>query len=95
MVYTLVCHAQVKPEHVQDMVNKLKEAAEIYRKDKETIDWLVHQDVNDPTKFAIVERFEHESSQKYHLENPYWATFDPAVEPWLVEPIALGRYNEL
>lgn len=24
-------------------------------------------------------------SQQYHLNNPYWATFDPAVEPWLAQ----------
>lgn len=45
------------------MVAKLREAAAIYKKDKETIDWIVHQDEKIPTKFAIVERFEHESSQ--------------------------------
>ncbi len=39
--------------------------------------WLVHRDPKDPLKFAIVERFENEASQKYHLENPYWLTFDP------------------
>ena len=47
------------------MAAKLREAAAIYKQDRETIDWLVHQDVHDARKFAIVERFEHESSQKY------------------------------
>jgi quinol monooxygenase YgiN len=28
------------------------------------------QDPKDSTKFCIVERYEQESSQKYHLENP-------------------------
>jgi quinol monooxygenase YgiN len=37
----------------------------------------VHRDPVNPLKFAIVERFESEASQKYHLENPYWLTFDP------------------
>ncbi|KZP22008.1 hypothetical protein FIBSPDRAFT_853030 [Athelia psychrophila] len=95
MVYTLICHAEVKPEFVQQMVAKLREAAAIYKKDKETIDWIVHQDEKVPTKFAIVERFEHESSQQYHLGNPYWATFNPAVEPWLTKPIEVLRFNEL
>ncbi|CAO1615831.1 unnamed protein product [Jaminaea pallidilutea] len=95
MVYTLICHAEVKPGCEQQMVDKLREAAAIYKKDRETIDWLVHQDVHDARKFAIVERFEHESSQRYHLENPYWATFNPAVEPWLAKPIEILRFNEL
>ncbi|PWN23763.1 hypothetical protein BCV69DRAFT_296079 [Microstroma glucosiphilum] len=95
MVYTLICHAEVKPGCEEKMKAKLIEAAAIYKKDRETIDWLVHQDTSNPLKFSIVERFEHESSQKYHLENPYWATFNPAVEPWLAKPIEIGRYEEL
>ncbi|KAN0060098.1 hypothetical protein ACQY0O_008071 [Thecaphora frezii] len=95
MVYTLICHAEVKPGFEQHMVDKLREAAAIYKKTPETIDWLVHQDVKDPKKFAIVERFETEASQKYHLEEPYWATFNPAVEPWLAKPIEILRFNEL
>lgn len=77
------------------MVAKLKESSAVYKKTRETIDWLVHQDVSDPKKFAIVERFEHESSQKYHLEEPYWATWNPEVEPWLAKPIEVLRFNEL
>lgn len=53
------------------MVAKLREAAAVYKKTPETIDWLVHQDVHDAKKFVIVERFEQESSQKYHLEEPW------------------------
>ena len=40
------------------MIKLLQEAASIYKKDEGTVDWLVHQDVKDPKKFAIVERFE-------------------------------------
>ncbi|CAE6532539.1 unnamed protein product [Rhizoctonia solani] len=59
--------------------------------------WLVHRDPKDPLKFAIVERFMNEDSQKYHLENPYWATFDPYVQPLLSHPIHenLTRWEEL
>jgi hypothetical protein len=34
-------------------------------------------------------------SQKYHLENPYWATFNPYVEPLLAKPIEILRHEEL
>ncbi|CAO1619389.1 unnamed protein product [Parajaminaea phylloscopi] len=95
MVYTLICHVEVKPGFEQKMVDKLRESSAIYKKDKETIDWLVHQDEKDPKKFAIVERFEHESSQEYHLSNPYWASWNPTVEPWLAKPIEVLRFNEL
>lgn len=34
-------------------------------------------------------------SQKYHLENPYWKTFDPYVIPLLEKPMDLRRFEEL
>jgi hypothetical protein len=34
-------------------------------------------------------------SQKYHLENPYWKTFDPYVKPLLERPMDLRRHEEL
>ncbi|EHL03073.1 hypothetical protein M7I_1047 [Glarea lozoyensis 74030] len=106
MVYTLTVHlyANEKPDSIDRIKAKLIEAARIYRKDKETIDWLVMQDVHDPRAFTIVERFENEgvwlpdsrtSSQKYHLENPYWKTFDPYVIPLLDKGMDLRRHEEL
>ncbi|CAL3966919.1 hypothetical protein PZA11_003380 [Diplocarpon coronariae] len=97
MVYTLTVHlyANEKPDSVERIKAKLIEAARIYRKDKETIDWIVMQDVHDPRAFTIVERFENEGSQKYHLENPYWLTFDPYVIPLLDKKMDLRRHEEL
>lgn len=34
-------------------------------------------------------------SQKYHLENPYWKTFNPYVEPLLEGTFDLRRAEEL
>ena len=63
MVYTLTVHlyANDDPASIEKIKAKLIEAARVYRKDKETIDWLVMQDVHDPRAFTIVERFEQES----------------------------------
>ncbi|KAF1988951.1 hypothetical protein K402DRAFT_350522 [Aulographum hederae CBS 113979] len=97
MVYTLVVHLYAKddPECISKLTAKLVEASQIYSKDKETLSWLVMQDHKDPRAFTIVERYEQESSQKYHLENPYWKTFDPYVLPLLEKPMDLRRANEL
>jgi quinol monooxygenase YgiN len=53
------------------------------------------QSVSDEHEFTIVERYERETSQKYHLENPYWQTFDPYVLPLLEKPMDLRRFEEL
>ncbi|KAK8853166.1 hypothetical protein IAR55_003867 [Kwoniella newhampshirensis] len=91
MVYTIVVHLQALPDHVAEVKEKLKEASEVYRKDRETIDWFVMQDPKDETKFCIVERYEKESSQEYHLNNP---TFDPYVVPRLAKDMDLTRWEE-
>ncbi|KAJ3351835.1 trifunctional histidinol dehydrogenase [Entophlyctis luteolus] len=97
MVYTIVVHLYAKddPECIAKLHNKLVEASAVYSKDKETISWFVMQDHIDKRAFTIVERYEQESSQQYHLGNPYWQTFDPYVIPLLDRPMDLRRFNEL
>lgn len=34
-------------------------------------------------------------NERYHLENPYWKTFDPYVIPLLAKDMDLRRHNEL
>ncbi|KAK7429306.1 hypothetical protein QQZ08_004118 [Neonectria magnoliae] len=97
MVYTIVVHlyAKADEESIAKLSAKLIEASRVYSQDKETISWFVMQDIKDPRAFTIVERYEQESSQKYHLENPYWQTFDPYVIPLLEKPMDLRRLEEL
>ncbi|KAG8985401.1 hypothetical protein FRB93_005861 [Tulasnella sp. JGI-2019a] len=82
-------------EIITKLKNKLTEASRVYSKDKETISWFVMQSVHDPRDFTIVERYEQESSQQYHLNNPYWKTFDPYVMPLLEGKMDLRRFEEL
>ncbi|KAL8281844.1 hypothetical protein RB597_009519 [Gaeumannomyces tritici] len=97
MVYTITVHlyANSDPASVDKLKAKLTEASRVYSKDKETLDWFVMQSTQDPRSFTIVERYENEGSQKYHLENPYWKTFDPYVIPLLEKPMDLRRHEEL
>ena len=59
------------------MAAKLKESAEVYLKDSETLSYYVQQDKKDPTRFSIFERYEQESS----LEQRECVVF-PAEESW-------------
>ncbi|WPH04825.1 Hypothetical protein R9X50_00772200 [Acrodontium crateriforme] len=97
MVYTIVVHLKAKPdtESIEKLTAKLQEASQVYSKDKECLSWFVMQSESEMTDFTIVERYAHESSQKYHLENPYWQTFDKYVLPLLAQPMDLRRFNEL
>ncbi|KAL7622794.1 hypothetical protein AAE478_006473 [Parahypoxylon ruwenzoriense] len=97
MVYTIVVHLRAKPgaDNIAKVRAKLNEASAVYSQDKETLSWFVMQSIHDPQDFTIVERYLNEGSQKYHLENPYWKTFDPFVVPLLEKPMDLRRFEEL
>lgn len=97
MVYTLVVNLYSRPEEecISNLKAKLAEASRVYSQDEGTISWFVMQDPKDPRAFTIVERYENELSQKVHLANPYWKTFDPYVIPLLARQMDLRRYNEL
>jgi quinol monooxygenase YgiN len=97
MVYTITVHLTAKsdPECIRKLKNKLIEASRVYSKDRETLSWFVMQNVFDQREFTIVERYERESSQQFHLNNPYWKGFDPYVLPLLEKPMDLRRFEEL
>lgn len=87
--------AKPDQESISKLHAKLLEASAVYSKDKETLSWFVMQSVHDPQDFTIVERYLNEGSQKYHLSNPYWKTFDPYVIPLLEKDMDLRRFEEL
>ncbi|CDM37009.1 hypothetical protein DTO013E5_7173 [Penicillium roqueforti] len=97
MVYTIVVHLRAKPdeESISKLKAKLVEASNVYSNDKETLSWFVSQSVFDKQDFTIVERYAQESSQQYHLNNPYWKTFDPYVIPLLEKDMDMHRLEEL
>lgn len=87
--------AKADEESISKLKAKLVEASNVYSNDKETISWFVMQSVFDKQDFTIVERYEKESSQEYHLNNPYWKTFDPYVIPLLEKDMDMHRLEEL
>ncbi|EMC98682.1 hypothetical protein BAUCODRAFT_103075 [Baudoinia panamericana UAMH 10762] len=95
--YSLVVHLYAKDdaESIMKLTAKLQEASQVYSNDKETLSWFVMQSQSDKRAFTIIERYATESSQKYHLENPYWQTFDKYVTPLLDKPMDLRRYHEI
>ncbi|KAB8277425.1 hypothetical protein BDV30DRAFT_234757 [Aspergillus minisclerotigenes] len=93
--WELDMRAKPDEESISKLHAKLLEASAVYSKDKETLSWFVMQSVHDKQDFCIVERYLNEGSQKYHLENPYWKTFDPYVIPLLEKDMDLRRFEEL
>lgn len=64
-----------------------------------TLPYLTHQSTHQSTPSPLPPNPPINQStpsiHRYHLENPYWQTFDPYVKPLLAEEMDLRRYNEL
>ncbi|WVW79513.1 hypothetical protein I302_101482 [Kwoniella bestiolae CBS 10118] len=84
MVYIVVVFVEVKPESIEAVKKRLSEAAKIYEKDPETLEWSLRQDVSNPQRFTIIERYERESSlTEIHKKNPIF----PETVAWLREQV--------
>ncbi|KAK8086953.1 hypothetical protein PG994_001927 [Apiospora phragmitis] len=99
MVYTLTVHMYAKDdaECIEKLKLKLIEAARVYRNDKGDRRLVRHAGRQGPPRLHRRRAFRAGicTSQKYHLENPYWKTFDPYVIPLLAKDMDLRRHEEL
>ncbi|WWC72957.1 uncharacterized protein I206_106921 [Kwoniella pini CBS 10737] len=78
MGFIVVLFLEFPADKVDDIKSKLLNAAAIYRKDPETVEWNVQQDLTDSKKITLVEKYERESSlTDIHRKNPiYQETID-------------------
>ncbi|WWC63879.1 uncharacterized protein I303_106484 [Kwoniella dejecticola CBS 10117] len=78
MGFIVVLFLEFPTDKVDSIKSKLLHAAAIYRKDPETVEWNVQQDLTDPKKITLVEKYERESSlTEIHRKNAiYQETID-------------------
>ncbi|WWC72956.1 uncharacterized protein I206_106920 [Kwoniella pini CBS 10737] len=94
MVFTMICLLEAKADKIEAMKNRILESAPIFRKDPETIEWTVQQDLENPAKFIIVERFETEDSERiYHQGNPIFQPLIDFLDENMVRPYELHTFT--
>lgn len=69
------------------MLVKVKKKNILFCYSKENKIFYCKTDAKDPTKFAIVERYEQESDVQIHIANPYYKEFGSYVKPLLNKPV--------
>lgn len=77
----------------------VNESSQKYVSTLPTLPYLTHPSIHTSTPSPLPTNPQINQSippiHRYHLENPYWQTFDPYVKPLLAEEMDLRRYNEL
>ena len=60
-----------------------------------TIAYVVHRNLDDPTKFFIYEKYESREALKAHSSTPHFKEFSQAIASILDGRPEIGLYNEI
>jgi quinol monooxygenase YgiN len=88
-------YAQVKPEHVEAFRDASLENARESLKEPGIARFDLVQEVDDPTRFALLEVYRTEADPPKHKETAHYARWRDTVESMLVAPRTRTRYRNL
>ena len=93
----LIVHvfAHVKPEHVEAFRLACLENARASLKEPGVVRFDVVQQLDDPTRFALLEVYRTEEDTVRHKATEHYARWRDTVEPMLAEPRSRERYRNL
>nr|XP_018259325.1 uncharacterized protein I303_08253 [Kwoniella dejecticola CBS 10117]OBR81483.1 hypothetical protein I303_08253 [Kwoniella dejecticola CBS 10117] len=90
----MICLLEARSDSAEEVKTRLLRDATSFRKDPETIEWSIQQDVENPNKFCIVERYEREESEKlYHQNNPDFKPLIQFLSDHIVKPFELKTFT--
>jgi autoinducer 2-degrading protein len=93
----LIVHvfAHVKPDQVEAFREASLENARASLQEPGIARFDVVQELDDPTRFALLEVYRSEDDPARHKATPHYEKWRRSVEPMLAEPRARTRYRNL
>lgn len=95
-MYVTVVYIHVKPDHVADFVEAIRENHESSIREPGNIRFDILQSVDDPTRFVTYMAYRDEAAARAHRETAHYFGFRDRVADWMVEPrknvVYTGRY---
>ena len=88
-------YAHVKPEHVEAFREASLENARHSLKEPGIARFDLVQEIDDPTRFALLEVYRGEDDPPKHKQTAHYAKWAETVEPMLAEPRSRVRYRNL
>lgn len=90
-----VVYIQVKPEHVTDFLEAIRENHEASVREPGNLRFDILQSVDDPTRFVTYMAYRDESAARAHRETAHYLAFRDLVADWMAEPRQNVRYTGL
>jgi len=88
-------YARVKPEHVEAFREASLENARESLKEPGVARFDLVQEIDDPTRFALLEVYRTEDDPAKHKETAHYAQWRDSVESMLAEPRTRTRYRNV
>jgi autoinducer 2-degrading protein len=85
-MYVTVVHIHVRPDHVADFVEAIRENHEASVAEPGNLRFDILQSVDDPTRFITYMAYRDEASAKAHRGTAHYRAFRDRVADWMVEP---------
>jgi autoinducer 2-degrading protein len=94
-MYIVHVYAQVKPEHVDAFCAASLENARESLKEPGIARFDVVQEIDDPTRFALLEVYRTDADPARHKETAHYAKWRDTVDEMLAEPRTRTRYRSI
>ncbi len=93
----LIVHVQVRvlPEHIAAFIQATCANAAASLQEPGIARFDVVQDLEDPTRFTLVEAYRDVEAPARHKETPHYAAWRDAVAPWMAEPRRSVKFKEV
>lgn len=76
----LIAIIKSKPEHTEEVKDKLQGMVMHSRQEKACLQYDLHQDLEDPSRFTFYEIWQDEAALSLHNEQPYIKDFQALAE---------------
>ncbi len=94
-MYVTVVYVHVKPEHVADFIESVRENHEQSVKEPGNLRFDILHSADDATRFVAYEAYRDEASAKAHKETAHYLAWRDKVADWMAEPRTGARYDGL
>jgi (4S)-4-hydroxy-5-phosphonooxypentane-2,3-dione isomerase len=88
-------HVRVLPDHVAAFIKATRANATASLQEPGIARFDVVQDVEDPTRFVLVEAYRDTEAPARHKETPHYAVWRDTVAPWMAEPRHSTKFSEI